>query len=105
MRNLSMFGTGEFGAVFVGHVLECISDDLEPAISEMFRVADRQFVAHIPPRTLSARWHPETSHVIWTAPPTTPFVLWERVGEGRRFVTVPRRAAGRTAYDVSWRSA
>ena len=85
VRNLSRFKSREFGAVFVGHVLETIDGNMEAAVRELYRVADELFIAHIPPEALSARLHPEVKNVIFTAPPRTAFVEYLELSSGKRF--------------------
>jgi hypothetical protein len=89
VRDLSRLESGRFGAAYVGHVFECVPGRLERGLAEVYRVADEMFVAHIPPEALSAEWHPEVHQVLYSAPPTTPFVAWRNLGEDTIFVTGP----------------
>ena len=100
VRDLSALGTRSFGAAFVGHVFECVPGRLERGLAEVFRVADEMFVAHIPPEALSAEWHPESHQVIYSAPPTTPFVAWRNIGEDTIYVT-ERNGAPRVARSLA----
>mgnify|MGYP001582779158 CR=1 FL=1 len=92
VRNLSRLGSKQFGAAYVGEVFECVSGNLGRGLAEVYRVADEMFVAHIPFEALSAEWHPEVQNVIYSAPPTTPFMAWREIGRDTIYVTEPNGA-------------
>jgi hypothetical protein len=106
VRDLRALGARQFGAAYVGHVFECVPGRLERGLAEVYRVADEMFVAHIPSSALSAEWHPEVHQVIYSAPPTTPWVTWRNIGEDGIYVTEPdgaTRVAGSLAAMHRWR--
>ena len=91
VRDLSLFGDKQFGAVYVGHVFECVPGNLEMGIAEVYRVAEEMFVAHLPVKSASARGLNESTNLIYSAPPTTPFVAWGPLNGKAKFVTTPTR--------------
>lgn len=68
VEDLSAFTDGQFGAVFVGHVLEEVSQP-DLAWTELNRVADEVFVAAVPPWSLAAWALPDSRNVILGADP------------------------------------
>lgn len=69
IEDLNMFLDGQFGAVFVGHVLEHV-DNIEKAYSELVRVSsDNIFVAYPDWYSLTAHLHPDHKWLILSAPP------------------------------------
>lgn len=91
VRDLSMLKPKQFGAAYVGHVFECVPGHLEKGIAEVYRVADEMFVAHLPVQSASARLLKESVNLIYSAPPTTPYVVWGPLSGGTHFVTTPTR--------------
>lgn len=89
VKNLP-FKDKEFGVVFVGHVLECIAGaDMQKALDELYRVADKVYVAHLPDDTLSARYLSEVRSIIHAAPPTIYGVEYTDLISGERRLTKP----------------
>jgi len=75
IRDLGRFKDGQFGAVYVGHVFECLSGpDIKKAFAGLTRIADDVFVAHLPPDSLSSRYLATVKSMIKSAPPTTPYI-------------------------------
>lgn len=68
IQDMSMFSNKEFGAVFVGHVLEHV-DDIEKAYNELDRVADKMFISYPDWYSMIAYLHPEHKWLILNAPP------------------------------------
>jgi len=68
IEDLSIFYDKQFGAVFVGHVLEHV-DDIEKAYGELCRVADKVFVAYPDWYSAIAYVHPGHKWLILSAPP------------------------------------
>lgn len=84
IRNLSQFKDRQFGAVYVGHVFECLAgNEIKKAWSEVNRVADEVYVAHLPPESLSARYLVTVKSMIHTAPPTTPYLAYTDLATGK----------------------
>lgn len=94
VRDLSLFGDGTFGAAYVGHVLESVGEGFWMAVSELHRVADEVFVAHIPDEALSSLLHPEAFCTIHAAPPEAPYYLYTPHRDGRTFLLEPPRRVG-----------
>ena len=67
VRNMSMFGDKEFGTVICSHVLEHLHsvDDIELAISESVRVADRSVFIAPSPYSIMAMLHPQHRFRLW----------------------------------------
>lgn len=78
VQDLHMFEDKQFGAVFASHVLEHI-EDIEAGFSELSRVADKVFISHPPPDSLFV-YSPGHKWKIFTAPPTTNYVEYRRIG-------------------------
>lgn len=69
IEDLNMFSDGEFGAAFVGHILEHV-DDIEKAYSELVRVSDDGvYVAYPDWYSMIAHIHPDHKWLILSAPP------------------------------------
>lgn len=71
VRNLKpLIKDKQFGVAYVGHVLECLpGKDMEKALKELYRVADKVYVVHLPDESLSSRHLSEVKSVIHAAPP------------------------------------
>lgn len=65
---MTQFADKQFGAAFVGYVLE-YTDQPDLALEEIKRVADEVFVAHIQPLSLVGFVLPGLRHRILDAPP------------------------------------
>jgi len=75
------FDDRQFGAAFVGHVLEHV-EDFDAAMNEISRVADRVFVAYPHPWSLIAWLHPDHRWLLVSREPAAPGVRGAfRIGE------------------------
>ena len=90
IRNMYRFEDRQFGAAFVGEVVECLGDDMQQALDELYRVADEVYIAHLPDDSLTA-WHfPGIHSVIHSAPPETPYLDYTVIATGQRKKIRPR---------------
>lgn len=68
MEASKVFSQGQFGASFISHVLEHVTDPCQ-AITELYKVSDEVFVARPRPWGIIAYAHPEHRWIIHQAPP------------------------------------
>lgn len=94
IRDMSMFKNGQFGAVFVGEVIECLdAAGMKKAIDELYRVADEVFIAYLPDQSLTARYFPGIHSMIHSAPPKTPYRIdFTDLATGKRQSVAPKSA-------------
>lgn len=94
IRDMSMFKNLQFGAVFVGEVIECLdAAGMKKAIDELYRVADEVFIAYLPDQSLTARYFPGIHSMVHSAPPQTPYkVDFTDLATGRRQTVEPKSA-------------
>ena len=86
----------QFGAVAVQYVLEMTEDPVQ-ALSELYRVADHVFVAHLRPYEFGAWLHPGVRWVIVSAPPARDGIMAIRHPTGGSRAAVIAGIAGVSA--------
>lgn len=94
IRDMSMFKNHQFGAVFVGEVIECLDTaGMKKAIDELYRVADEVYIAYLPDQSLTARFFPGIHSIVHSAPSQTPYRIdFTDLATGRRQTVEPKSA-------------
>jgi hypothetical protein len=106
IRDMHMFKNRQFGAAYVGEVVECIdADGMKKAIDELYRVADEVYIAHLPDYSLTAQFFPGVHSIIHSAPPQTPYKIdFTDLATGKRQTVEPRSLGGLGALETDTRS-